>query len=96
MYSLFLVDKKSRYNLIYPLQNLTSDLLFQLKQFLIDVTVVARLSILILTTNFSVGLSKLFSWTKELTLMLLHRVNNIKMVLSNEAGKVLLRYPVIG
>ena len=96
MYSLLLVDKKSRYKLIYPLQNLTSDLLFQLKQFLIDVTVVARLSILILTTNFSVGLSKLFSWTKELTLMLLHRVNKIKMVLSNEAGKVLSRYPVIG
>ena len=37
MYSLLLVDKKSRYKLIYPLQNLTSDLLSQLQQFLIDV-----------------------------------------------------------
>jgi len=37
MYSLLLVDKKSRYKLVYPLQNLTSDLLSQLKQFLIDV-----------------------------------------------------------
>ena len=37
MYSLLLVDKKSRYKLVYPLQNLTSDLLSQLQQFLIDV-----------------------------------------------------------
>jgi len=37
MYSLLLVDKKCRYKLVYPLQNLTSDLLSQLKQFLIDV-----------------------------------------------------------
>ena len=58
MYSLLLVGKKSRYKLIYPLQNLTYFL--NLNNFSLTLTVVARLSVLILTTKFLVGMSKLF------------------------------------
>ena len=37
MYSLLLVNKKSRYKVVHPLQNLASDQLPRLKLFLIDV-----------------------------------------------------------
>jgi hypothetical protein len=42
MYTLMFVDKKTRHKFVYPLENLTSDILTQVKQFLIDVNGICK------------------------------------------------------
>ena len=42
LYTLLFVDKKSRHKFVYPLENLTTDILAQVKQFLVDVNGVCK------------------------------------------------------
>ena len=54
MYTLMFVDKKTRHKFVYPLQNLTSDILTQIKQFLIDVNGVCKA----IRTDFDMKLNR--------------------------------------